>query len=127
MFSSDRSRRRVDRSSEGRDRRGVDRLIAIDRGAGARRARRARAAGVRDAGRMFCAISGAAPAHPVVTPRGVLYERSLIVKAIEVRARTRRRRERAMGRRARVIASNGALRGVNCDARMLTGKRVLRR
>jgi len=118
---------RVDRSSEGRDRRGVDRLIAIDRGAGARRARRARAAGVRDAGRMFCAISGAAPAHPVVTPRGVLYERSLIVKAIEVRARTRRRRERAMGRRARVIASNGALRGVNCDARMLTGKRILRR
>ena len=77
---------------------------------------------------MFCAISGAAPARPVVTPRGVLYERSLIVKAIEVRARTRGRRERAMGRRARAIAANGALRcDVNCDARMLTGTRVLRR
>ena len=56
---------------------------------------------------MFCAISGAAPARPVVTPRGVLYERSLIVKAIEVRVRTEGE-GRAMGGRARAIAANGA-------------------
>ncbi len=35
--------------------------------------------------RMFCAISGTTPTTAVVTPRGIVYERSLIVKAIEVR------------------------------------------
>ena len=34
---------------------------------------------------MFCAVSGTTPKEPVVTPKGVLYERSVIVKAIEVR------------------------------------------
>jgi len=43
---------------------------------------------------MFCAISGTTPTHPVVTPGGVLYERSLIVKAIEVRT-SERTNERA--------------------------------
>ena len=36
-------------------------------------------------GSMFCAVSGTTPKEPVVTPKGVLYERSVIVKAIEVR------------------------------------------
>jgi hypothetical protein len=36
---------------------------------------------------MFCAISGTTPTTAVVTPRGIVYERSLIVKAIEVRRR----------------------------------------
>jgi len=35
---------------------------------------------------MFCAISGTSPIAPVVTARGVVYEKALIVKAIEVRA-----------------------------------------
>jgi len=39
--------------------------------------------------RMFCAISGTTPTTAVVTPRGIVYERSLIVKAIEVRRRRR--------------------------------------
>ena len=34
---------------------------------------------------MFCAVSGTTPKEPVVTAKGVLYERSVIVKAIEVR------------------------------------------
>jgi hypothetical protein len=34
---------------------------------------------------MFCAVSGTTPKEPMVTPKGVLYERSVIVKAIEVR------------------------------------------
>ena len=45
---------------------------------------------------MLCAISGTTPTTAVVTPRGIVYERSLIVKAIEVRRR-RRRRRRARG------------------------------
>ncbi len=36
---------------------------------------------------MFCAISGTTPTTAVVTPRGIVYERSLIVRAIEVRRR----------------------------------------
>ena len=110
VFFGDRSRRRsIDRSidaSRRRSRRAIDR----SRRASVRARVRPRAPPARGSARrrgMFCAISGAAPARPVVTPRGVLYERSLIVKAIEVRARTEGE-GRAMGGRARAIAANGA-------------------
>ena len=43
---------------------------------------------------MFCAISGATPREPVVTPGGVVYDKALIVKAIEVRGRERGRGNR---------------------------------
>ena len=105
--------RSIDRSidasidaSRRRSRRAIDR----SRRASVRARVRPRAPPARGSARrrgMFCAISGAAPARPVVTPRGVLYERSLIVKAIEVRARTEGE-GRAMGGRARAIAANGA-------------------
>jgi hypothetical protein len=100
----------IDRSIDASTHRGVDRdARSIDRVARPS-ARAPRAPPARGSARrrgMFCAISGAAPARPVVTPRGVLYERSLIVKAIEVRARTEGE-GRAMGGRARAIAANGA-------------------
>ena len=34
---------------------------------------------------MLCAISGTTPTNAVVTPGGVVYDKALIVKAIEVR------------------------------------------
>ena len=36
---------------------------------------------------MLCAISGTTPTNAVVTPGGVVYDKTLIVKAIEVRRR----------------------------------------
>ena len=104
--SIDRSIERSIDASRRRSRRAIDR----SRRASVRARVRPRAPPARGSARrrgMFCAISGAAPARPVVTPRGVLYERSLIVKAIEVRARTEGE-GRAMGGRARAIAANGA-------------------
>ena len=81
---------------------GLENARTAPRGDRPRGDARARARGRRQGATsgMFCAISGATPTHPVVTPGGVLYERSLIVKAIEVResrarARARRRRTRA--------------------------------
>ena len=40
---------------------------------------------------MLCAISGTTPTNAVVTPGGVVYDKTLIVKAIEVRRRDERR------------------------------------
>ena len=110
VFFGDRSRRRSTHRSIDASRRRSRRAIDRSRRASVRARVRPRAPPARGSARrrgMFCAISGAAPARPVVTPRGVLYERSLIVKAIEVRARTEGE-GRAMGGRARAIAANGA-------------------
>ena len=41
--------------------------------------------GVARARSMWCAISGTTPTNAVVTPGGVVYDKALIVKAIEVR------------------------------------------
>ena len=43
---------------------------------------------------MWCAISGTTPTNAVVTPGGVVYDKALIVKAIEVRGRERGRGNR---------------------------------
>ena len=50
---------------------------------------------------MLCAISGAAPVRAVVTRRGIVYERSLIEKVIEVRIETRERDWGGAGARSR--------------------------
>ena len=79
----------------------VDTRVSIDRSTGTRTRwattrRRGRAA-ARLRGRpspvvvggvaMLCAISGTTPTNAVVTPGGVVYDKTLIVKAIEVRRR----------------------------------------
>jgi len=64
-------------------------------------------AGARVRDFMLCAISGTTPTTPVVTPRGIVYERSLIVKAIEVRRRRRRGRVCARRRIAREAGRGG--------------------
>jgi hypothetical protein len=41
---------------------------------------------------MFCAISGVTPTEPVISPAGHLFEKSLVTKALKVRATYTRER-----------------------------------